>query len=405
MKVLILNSVIGEETSTGKHIRDISEYLLQKGEEVLVFYSQKSKVANIPTYAKKFGYSLENKLHALLSRLTGKQGYYSYFGTKSLIRIIEKEKPDIVHLHNLHSNDICFPALFKFLKKRKIKTIINLHDCWYYTGRCYHYTKLNCMQWKNGCQKCPGKCRSSPYWLFKQTKRLARDKRRFFDLNDLRVVGVSKWIAGEAKSSQILGKKKISCIYNWIDMDIFSPRVDASFWAQYGVSDKKIVLGVCGKWVEDKGLSDLLGLSNKLKDNEQLVLIGNVDDSIRESYKDKILFLPPIYNKKNLAQAYANADIYINLSREESFGLTNAEALACGTPIIVYDSTASLEFVNGKCGCIARVGNLEDIVAGVAVLNQLDREELRVECRKFARENFDREKNIKKYYQLYQELI
>ena len=405
MKILILNSVIGEATSTGKHIRDISEYLLKQGDQVLVLYSQGTKGGNVPVYARKFGYSLENKLHALLSRLTGLQGYYSYFGTKALIRIIAKEKPHIVHLHNLHSNDICFPLLFKFLKKRKIKTIVNLHDCWYYTGRCYHYTNLNCMQWKSGCKQCPIKCRSNPYWLFSRTKKLARDKRKFFDLEELQVVGVSKWIVKEAKTSRILEGKVISCIYNWVDMDIFSPEKNDTFWNKYGIFNKKIVLGVCGKWVEDKGLSDLLKLSNRLGSDVQLVLIGNVDSLIQEEYKDKIVFLPPIYDKKMLAQAYSNADIYINLSREESFGLTNAEALACGTPIMVYNSTASPEFVGEGCGYVARVGDLEDIIVGVEVLLRMNHQEVSLKCLQFARENFNRENNIKQYYQLYQKLM
>ena len=116
MKILILNSVIDGGTSTGKHILDISEYLLKQGDQVLVLYSQKAKGDDVPSYARKFGYTLENKLHALLSRLTGLQGYYSYFGTKSLIRTIIKENPDIVHLHNLHSNYINLNMRGKTLK-------------------------------------------------------------------------------------------------------------------------------------------------------------------------------------------------------------------------------------------------------------------------------------------------
>ncbi len=404
MKIVILNSVFSESTSTGRLIREISEYLIENGEDVTVFYSQTKGINNVPVYAKKFGHRFENKIHAFLSRLTGKQGYYSYLGTKALIRNIKKEKPDIVHLHNLHSNDVFLPMLFKFLKKEDIGVVINLHDCWYYTGRCYHYKNVNCEQWKTGCLKCPSNCRSNPYWFFSRAKKLSKDKRLFFSLKKIRVVGVSEWIKSEAKKSFILQTKEIVSIYNWIDLNVFSPNKKGKFRDKYGLKNKKIILGVCSNWVNDKGLDDLLLLSKHLSDDIQLVLVGSVDDKIQEEYKDKILFLPPIYDKNLLAQTYADADVYVNLSKEESFGLTNAEALASGTPIIVYNSTAGPELVGDGCGYVARIDDIDDVLFGINELIKANRELLRVSCSNFARENFDKNKNIKKYLELYESL-
>lgn len=405
MKIAILNSVISKTTSTGKLVCDIGESLLSYGEQVVVYYSQEKADEQRSAYAQKFGYKWENKLHALLSRITGKQGYYSYFGTKSLINKLKRQQPDIVHLHNLHSNDICLPLLFKYLRKAKIKTVVNLHDCWYYTGRCYHYTKDSCYQWKEVCKGCPSTCRSNPYWFFKRSRKLLKDKKKFFsNLKKIKFIGVSKWIVEQAKQSTILQDKDICYIYNWVDLQCFSIDKAGFFKKENNLEKDKIVLAVCGKWVEEKGLIDLLHVGKKLPKHIKLVMIGKIDDSIKEKYKKEILFLPPVYNKEKLAQAYADADVYLNLSREESFGLTNAEALSCGTPIVVYNSTASPEFVTGECGYVAKVGNVKDVVYGIEKVLIADRAQVREKCSLFAKENFDKERNIEKYYRIYQSL-
>ena len=404
LKVLLINSVIGGATSTGRHIRDISQILIDKGEQCWIAYTQPCD-GDIPENAFRFGSIAENKLHGLFSRITGKSGYYSPEGTKELLGRIEELCPDVVHIHNIHSNDICLPLLFEYLKEKKIPTVLNLHDCWFYTARCFHYTRNKCEQWKTACINCPKNCRSTKYWFSNQAKILFEDKKRWYsDWENLHIVGVSQWIAEEARHS-ILKDKDISTIYNWIDTETFSWQPQEQLRKEYGLEGKYVILGVSGRWNEEKGAHWVFAFSELLKEDEKLVMVGKVEEEMREKYSDKILFLPPIYDRKQLAKTYAMADAYINLSEEESFGLTNAEALACGTPLLLFRSTASTEFVKEDCGYAAEVGNLEELRKGLDKIRECDTEELRKKCIRFANSSFLKEKNVGEYYTLYKRIL
>lgn len=404
LKVLLINSVIGGATSTGRHVRDISQILIEKGVQCWIAYTQHCD-EGIPENAFRFGSIIENKLHGLVSRVTGKSGYYSSRGTRQLLAKIEELAPNVVHIHNIHSNDICLPLLFEYLKEKKIPTVINLHDCWFYTARCFHYTRIKCEQWKTECKNCPQKCRSTGYWFSNQAKMLFEDKKKWYsDWENLHIVGVSNWIATEARRS-MLKDKDISTIYNWIDTEKFSWRTQDQLRKEYGLESKFVILGVSGYWNEEKGAHWVFAFSDYLKEDEKLVMIGRVAKDIKEKYSDKILFLSPIYDREKLAQMYAMADVYINLSEEESFGLTNAEALACGTPLLLFRSTASTEFVTEGCGYAAEVGDMLDLRKGLNWIKANSSNELRKKCANFAKSAFNKEKNVGEYYALYKRVL
>lgn len=128
MKVLQINAVYGQG-STGTIVHDIENLCEKSGIECYVA-SPDPKVQE----AKRgyvIGNILDHKLHAFLSRIHGKQAYYSHIPTRNLLHWIDFINPDIVHLHNLHSNFIHLNMLLQYLSKRDIKTIITLHDCWF----------------------------------------------------------------------------------------------------------------------------------------------------------------------------------------------------------------------------------------------------------------------------------
>ena len=107
MKVLQINA-ISRIRSTGRLCAEIADYLNSIGEEGYLAYS-----AGKP-YEKgyKIGTPFGMKLHSFCSRLFGLQGYFSESGTKKLLKYMDKLKPDVVHLHNLHANYINLPRLF-----------------------------------------------------------------------------------------------------------------------------------------------------------------------------------------------------------------------------------------------------------------------------------------------------
>ena len=66
------------------------------------------------------------------------------------------------------------------------------------------------------------------------------------------------------------------------------------------------------------------------------------DCSLDQLYNG-IEFFGKEYQK--IIEIYTAADVFLNLSVEETFGLTTVEAIACNTPVIVYDATALSEVV------------------------------------------------------------
>ena len=102
--------------------------------------------------AFRFTWQPEVYLHAFLTRMTGLQGYGSWFSTQRLLRLIRRLEPDIVHLHNIHGYYLNL-RIVRSLVKLGIPVVWTLHDGWPLTGRCAYLS--GCDRWKNGCGHCP----------------------------------------------------------------------------------------------------------------------------------------------------------------------------------------------------------------------------------------------------------
>lgn len=149
--------------STGLIMKDIDELISRQPdlESFVAFQRSNAKKES----GIKIGNSVDWKLHALFSRILGRQGFYSGNATKRFTSTIDKIRPDIVHLHNLHSNYVNIEILLNYLAKKDIPVIITMHDCWWFTGKCFHYIDVNCNKFKIGCGGCP-KRKAPPASLF-----------------------------------------------------------------------------------------------------------------------------------------------------------------------------------------------------------------------------------------------
>ena len=339
MKVVFINcSSFG---STGNIIYDLHRKLTEKGNESYVFYgignSRDKNWFRIGNY-----FSLHS--HSVLSKYTGMQGYFSVFATLKLIRRIKKIDPDIIHLHNLHGSYICLPLLFRFLKKCSAKKIVTLHDCWLFTGKCPHYSAVGCDRWKKECGNCP-QLHTYPQSKYKdRTKQNLKAKKKWFDVLDgLRIVAVSHWLENTAKES-FLSKYTIECIYNGIDTSVFFPRDREKARERFGLTEKFAILGVSSVWNEKKGLKRFLDLSAAADKDETVIMVGLTKEQAA-AMPENVIGLEKTESREELAELYSAADVFFNASVEETFGLVTAEALACGTPAVVFDSTACAEVI------------------------------------------------------------
>ena len=347
MKVFEINSTCNG--STGKIAYSLCRELRKDGHNA--FFAYGIGFLEDPDSLKLSNW-FESRVHDQLSKITGKQGYYSYFRTLQLIRKIKEYDPDIIHLHNLHGNYLHLPSLFRFLVKSRSKIIVTMHDCWWITGKCAHFTFVQCDRWKTGCGQCPQWGVYPKSYFIDRSRKCYQDKKRWLlSVKDrLLVVTPSKWLANIVRQS-FLQDCRIEVVNNGIDLSIFNPSQKKDLSAIPQTQRQFIVLGVAFRWGQRKGLDIFNLLAEQLPSNFSIILIGT-DSATDNALNKRIISIHSTNNQKELAGYYAAADVFVNPTREDNFPTTNIEALACGTPVITFNVGGSPEILDSNCGCV-----------------------------------------------------
>lgn len=393
--ILQINSVY-KIASTGRTSYELCQELEKTG-EFSVFTACKNAETD-PEHAIKIGNEIDYKIHAVLSRISGLPGYYSKKATNELINEIDKLRPDIVHLRNLHSNYINLPILLDYLGKNNIATVITLHDCFSFTGKCVFPSLKNCKAYKQSCGNCMQLKHGNKSWFFDRTKRMLLDKKHLFEsIPRLAVIGVSNWVTNESKGSLLDCAAIRKTIYNWIDLDTFYPRD-----IHDKLSSLPIVLGVASHWEESKGYKDFRKIARELKNQVQVVLVGDIkkDDKIPEIY-----YYGVERNPEKLAELYSQATVFFNPTKIETFGKVSAEALACGTPVVAYNVAANPEVICSGCGYVVDCNDIDKAIERIKEIVYTGKKVFETRCVSYVRENFELSKNAKEYADVYKELI
>jgi putative colanic acid biosynthesis glycosyltransferase len=400
MKVLMINTVY-IYGSTGSICTDIASVLEKNGHECYIAYGQLSI-----NFEKSFkiGTKLENHLHNLGSRLLGKQGYFTKKGTNKFIDFINEYNPDVIHLHNLHGNYLNLPILFNYLIDVQKPIVWTLHDCWAFTGKCTHFTDVDCYKWQTLCQQCPQVKDYPPSLFFDQSRIMFEDKMRWFTaLRNLTIIPVSHWLGGQVKKS-FLKNHSIIPIYNWVDHSIFKP-YNENVRDKYGLDPKKfIILGVSASWSSSNNrLKDFISLSKLIDDDMQIVLVGK--STKKSEIPSSIIHIPYVNGKEELGKIYSNANVYVHVSTEDTFGKVIAEAMSCGTPAIVYRATACHEIIGENCGYVVEKRNIKQILEAIYKIKDNNKSNYSGFCRKRVIENFDLNTNINETINIYEEVL
>lgn len=359
MKVYHINTVYNMG-STGRIAAQLKHTLETQGDECVVAYGRGFSEEN-NTF--KIGTKIDLYFHALMSRITDKTGMYSKRNTRRLIKNIIQFNPDVIHLHNLHGYYLNIELLFNFLKKYNKPVVWTLHDCWAFTGHCAYYSTSGCDKWKTLCKECSQRRNyPSSYFTDNSKNNFLQKKELFTSILRMTLVTPSFWLKREVEQS-FLGKYDIKCIYNGIDTKVFKP-TNGILRKQYGLESKKIVLGVASLWSERKGLQDFYKLAEILPDEYRIVMVG-VDEKKAKQMPANIICIEKSDSQEVLAGLYTEADVYFNASVEETMGLTTIEAMACGTPVVVYNKTAVPEVVDESVGRIVEPGNIEEVKSAI----------------------------------------
>lgn len=398
MKVVQINAVYGYG-STGLIVKDIAEAVEADGGEARIAYQY---AAPIPEDGFRIGNKIDWKLHALYTRMTGKQAFASRAATKRLLRYLREEKPDVVHLHNLHANYINLPLLLEYLTEEEIATVITLHDCWFFTGKCTHFAAEKCEAWRSGCGNCPKQFEPPASLICDASAEVLQKKVELYErMPKLTVVGCSKWISDLAKKSRALKNCRVTQIYNGVDTAIFAPMDREKCRSRYGIKADFVILGMANKWLDQRNQNILNKISRQLQENELLILIGCSEEQkkIASGY-DRVRAVGFIEKREELAEYYNAADVFCNLTFEDTLPTVNMEAISCGTPVITYDSCGSPELIeNGNTGYVIR--QLDQTELEKAFQNIRSGTISRKACRSYALNFFEKTARYQEYLNLY----
>ena len=401
-KLLQINST-ANWGSTGKIAEQIGERAMAHGWESYIAYGRYSNHSN--SNLIRIGSRIGQAWHLIISRLFDKHGLGSRCATKKLISKIEKIKPDIIHLHNIHGYYINYRILFEYLNSTNIPVVWTLHDCWSFTGHCAHFVSANCMRWRDGmCEKCPLKGNYPKSFADSSTMNFRLKQRLFASNPNIHIVAVSKWLAEQTKQSY-LGHQNIRYIYNGVDTSLFIPQDPKHIVHKYELDGKTILLGVASAWDDDKGLSDYIVLRKKLSDRYVIIIVGLAEEKINKLPKG-IIGISLTQSINELVEFYSVADIVLSLSRAETFGLTIAEGMACGTPAVVYNNTAQPELITHDTGLIVeKTGDIDGVICAIKEIEKKGKAHYSEACRKRVEAHFNKNKCYLQYIELYKEII
>ena len=402
MKIIHINATCGRG-STGLMAVEISELQRRNGHETYIAYG--TGKSNYPG-AYCIGNDWDHKLHSLINtRLYGEEGTGSILATRQLLKWIDSIQPDIIHLHNIHNHFLNFHLFFRYIITKSIPIVWMFPDCWAFTGKCYHFTEAGCMRWKTECHDCPQLRKSGPMtWFFDKSRKIYHLKQQLFQsLRYLDIVTISKWLQGVTEQS-IANIHPIHMIYCWIDREKFHERKDDSIYERYGLDrNKKILISVSAQWIDSKTrLTDAIRLAKLLPDDYLLILVGQMLS--KQKLPHNIIHLGYVNGTEEMSKLYSAALAYVNFSVEDTFSNVTCETHACGTPFIVFNSTALPEVAAIK-EFIVPPHDIEAMLEKVKEIARNGREYYSRRCVEHVTKNFDYETNVNRYLELYEQAL
>ena len=334
--------------STGTIMRDLHKGLTELGADSYAFWGRRHDT--VDDHNRRVATDAGVYLHGALARVTDRAGFYSKGDTRRLLALLDEIDPDVVHLHNVHGYWVNVEMLFGWLATHRCQVRWTLHDCWPFTGHCSYFTLVKCEQWRSHCSyedKCPQLREYPTTYGSGACRRNFEDKRRAFTSvspERMTIVTPSQWLADLVGQSFLAGYP-IEVLHNSVDTGVFKP-TPSDFRERYGIGDRFMVLGVASPWTERKGLKDFEWLAANLDDRFAVVLVGLSKKQIDE-LPGNVVGLERVEGPSELAAIYTAADLFVNPSIEETYGMTVAEAAACGTPVAVVEGTACVEAAEG----------------------------------------------------------
>ncbi|TWI99886.1 glycosyltransferase involved in cell wall biosynthesis [Mucilaginibacter frigoritolerans] len=317
---------------------------------------------------------------------------------------------DILHLHWTNGGYLSIKNIKELIETGK-PIVWTLHDMWAFTGGC-HYAG-ECDHFINECGNC---------WMLRDAgdkdisfKGWMRKNDMLSAAKNITFITCSHWLADVAKNSSLLKEFRIEAIPNPIDIEIYSPKEVLTARAKWGINpqSKIILFGAANILDRRKGITYLVDALNDLKNNYQetewveIVIFGKNKSFDVSSLPFKVHALDIITSQNDLAELYSMADVFVSSAIEDNLPNTIMEALACGTPVVAFNTGGIPDMVEHKeNGYLAEFKSATDFAAGIHYVLTTDKKgELAVSARDKVLNTFTNEIVAAQYIAVYQSIL
>ena len=319
--------------------------------------------------------------------------------------IVRAERPDIVQLHWIGGNAFRLSSIANI----NVPIVWRLSDQWPFCGVQH-------------LEPDPSTYTSAPRpvsWFQQRTQvsEYVREKKQaiYAKVAHLTLACPSRWLAAETKRSALLGRRSIELIPTSCDTHLFSIKDRNACRAALGLSpDKRIVLlGATSMATKLKGPDLFVEAIGRLSRESpglplQIVSFGKDPfDATSLSGLSEVTHLGQVKDRRLMSILYGAADVFAAPSRMENLSNAVLEALACGTPVVAFAIGGMPDMIDHEGnGFLARPFETSEFANGLRfALQQRDRPDIRLSCRKKVLDSFSREQEIERYLALYRRLL
>ncbi|MGL4501902.1 MAG: glycosyltransferase [Planktothrix sp.] len=414
MKVLHLNTSYGG-TGSGKGVAWLHQAMKEAGVESNVLVSgQKAtdQTLLIPqsNLSKKFTrllYKLDKFPLKLYRNKVSHTSFSPAWISRNIQHEIDRINPDLINLHWVCGG---------FVKPEQIATwnkplVWTLRDMWAFTGGC-HYDR-NCNKYQSSCGACPILGSQNDNDISKQ---LWQRKAKSWQGINLTLIVISNWLADCARKSSLFKDSRIEVVHNALDASKFKPMPKNQVRELLGLdlTHNLVLFGALNATGDPRkgfqyitpALQDLA--KSSLAGNTELVVFGSSEPENAPDIGMKVTYLGRVNDETKLAQIYAAADVTLVPSVQEAFGKVAIESLACGTPVVSFDSTGLTDIIeHQKNGYRATCFSSEDLAKGILwVLEDEERwQTLSHRARQKVEEEFTLPIQAAAYIKIYEDIL
>lgn len=323
----------------------------------------------------------------------------SWLPFSNIVSEINRINPDVVHLHWITGGMLRIEDILNI----KAPIVWSLHDNWSFTGGCH--VNWGCEKFKSDCGSCPRLGSDKDNDLSR--KIYSRKQRVYSQLPNIKIVGLSNWLAKCASESSLFKNKDVICLPNPINTSIYSPfnKNEARRLLNLPTNKKLIIFGAINATSDiNKGFSELSQALELIDSNNvELAVFGASHPQGTSVLKHKTHYIGHLYDDISLRLMYSAADVMVVPSLQENLSNAIMESLSCGTPVVGFDVGGNSDLIDHlENGYLANELSVEDLAKGIEwVLHEANYNEISKNSRIKITSNFDSKVIANKYFKLY----